>query len=380
MSTKPHIRNRYMLVGDCIFILASVFASYALRLELGPALLLYLPSAFWMAGVALLIKPVVYYLFGLYRRLWLYASIRELFVILLAVTAASIPVFVIMFSLLSLGIINFMPRTVFIIDWILSLAFVGGLRFSVRMLAEVQSRASNQRDGRARRILIVGAGDAGALVVRELKKNPQVNMQPVAFLDDDPAKQRQQIYDIPVIGMIKDLNQALDRHRIEVIIAIPTAPGSVVRVVTRGCRRENSLSCHAKSLRIAGGNGRSVSACGTWKLQTCAENRSRLKEELIGAFLSGKIYLSRGRGSIGRELYRQIARWGPSELICWDVVKMAYLKRLLISEGSSTRVFPSSRCIADVRTPAWMVYLQPIVEWFQSRRPHKHVPLMELKH
>ncbi|HNS64267.1 MAG TPA: hypothetical protein PKN11_07560, partial [Anaerolineaceae bacterium] len=201
MSTKPHIRNRYMLLGDCIFILASVFASYALRLELGPALLLYLPSAFWMAGVALLIKPVVYYLFGLYRRLWLYASIRELFVILLSVTAASIPVFVIMFSLLSLGIINFMPRTVFIIDWILSLAFVGGLRFSVRMLAEVQSRASNQRDGRARRILIVGAGDAGALVVRELKKNPQVNMQPVAFLDDDPAKQRQQIYDIPVIGM-----------------------------------------------------------------------------------------------------------------------------------------------------------------------------------
>ena len=382
MSTKPHIRNRYMLLGDCIFILASVFASYALRLELGPALLLYLPSAFWMAGVALLIKPVVYYLFGLYRRLWLYASIRELFVILLAVTAASIPVFVIMFSLLSLGIINFMPRTVFIIDWILSLAFVGGLRFSVRMLAEVQSRASNQRDGRARRILIVGAGDAGALVVRELKKNPQVNMQPVAFLDDDPAKQRQQIYDIPVIGMIKDLNQALDRHRIdEVIIAIPTAPGSVVRVVTEGCRRKGIPFRTMPGIYELLGGTVSVSRLRDVEITDLLRREPvKVKEELIGAFLSGRRVLVTGAGgSIGRELCRQIARWGPSELILLGHGENSIFETVIDLQDQYQGI-SIKPVIADVRDHPRLdgVFAAHRPEVVFHAAAHKHVPLMEL--
>ncbi len=76
MKVKPFIRNRNLLFGDIIMIVVSVLGSYALRLELGAAFSIYLPSAYWMIGISLLIKPVVYYTFGLYRRMWMYASVQ----------------------------------------------------------------------------------------------------------------------------------------------------------------------------------------------------------------------------------------------------------------------------------------------------------------
>ncbi|MBP7356162.1 MAG: hypothetical protein KA928_08395, partial [Longilinea sp.] len=178
MPRKPHISNRYLLLGDLFFIVVSVFASYALRLDIGPVLMFYLPSALWMIGISLVVKPLVYYTLGLYRRMWMYASMRELKLIAIAVTVAEIPVFMAMISLLSLNIFRGMPRTALVIDWLLSLIFVGGLRFSVRLWSESVARAQAARQGQTRRVLIVGAGDAGALVVRELQKNPQLNLEP----------------------------------------------------------------------------------------------------------------------------------------------------------------------------------------------------------
>ena len=118
-----------------------------------------------------------------------------------------------------------MPRSAFGIDWLLSLVLIGGSRFALRILAE-QSTAP--RNGKARRALIIGAGDAGALVARELQKSSQLNLTPVGFLDDDRAKQRQEIYGVPVIGLVNDIADVLDsQHVDEVIFAIPSAPGRV---------------------------------------------------------------------------------------------------------------------------------------------------------
>src|SRR5690606_16792872 len=117
------------------------------------------------------------------------------------------------------------------IDWLLSLILVGGLRFSFRLMAESRGPAAILVT-QPRRVLIVGAGDAGALVVREMQKNPQLNLQPIGFLDDNPAKQKQQIHGVPVIGTLSDLAQVLERQKVdEVVIAIPSAPGRVVRVI-----------------------------------------------------------------------------------------------------------------------------------------------------
>ncbi|NPV57930.1 MAG: hypothetical protein HPY76_14845, partial [Anaerolineae bacterium] len=133
MRNKPHIRNRYVLLGDLFLIPVAVFASYILRLEPGPALRLYLPSAIWMVALALLIKPFVYAFFGLYRRLWLYASVQELKLITTAVTAASLLLAIPLVSLFALGVFTGFPRSVLVIDWLLSILLGGGLRFAIRL-------------------------------------------------------------------------------------------------------------------------------------------------------------------------------------------------------------------------------------------------------
>ncbi len=109
-QVKPRIqiRNRTILLADLVLIVTSVLASYALRLELGQAFAFYLPTAWVMVAVALLVKPVVYYFFGLYRRYWVYASVRELRIIAVAVVTASVVVTLVLLLIASLG--GFIPR------------------------------------------------------------------------------------------------------------------------------------------------------------------------------------------------------------------------------------------------------------------------------
>jgi len=104
VRNRPNLRNKYVLLGDLLLITVSILGSYALRLELGAQFFDYLPRAYWMLGISLVIKPIVYYIFGLYRRMWMYASIQELKLIITAVTAASAIVAVLMISFLSMGL------------------------------------------------------------------------------------------------------------------------------------------------------------------------------------------------------------------------------------------------------------------------------------
>ena len=120
---------------------------------------------------------------------------------------------------------------------------------AVRVLAE-GGQISQKADGLAglRRVVVVGAGDAG-LVVREMQRNPQLHMTPVAFVDDDAEKQKKEIHGVRVAGLLKDLAGVVDRHFAhEVVIAIPTAPGHVVRLVTDVCRPGDPFPHHAGHL------------------------------------------------------------------------------------------------------------------------------------
>lgn len=231
MKTKPapSVRNRYLLMGDLLLILVAVMGSYALRFELGNFFFFYLPSAYWMAGVALIIKPIVFRFFGLYRRMWIYASTRELTLIVAAVITSSVILSAIMTLLISLRLFIGFPRSVLVIDFLLSIILMGGMRFTLRLLAETRVNHaihSGITGKQVQKVLIVGAGDAGALVVRELQKNPQLYLSPVGFLDDNPAKQRQQIYGVQVVGTLSDLSRTLDIYHVDqVIIAIPSEIG-----------------------------------------------------------------------------------------------------------------------------------------------------------
>jgi FlaA1/EpsC-like NDP-sugar epimerase len=369
-----------LFIGDLLMIVVSVLGSFALRLPLGPLFIYYLPQATWMFSLALIIKPIIYFSFGLYRRVWAYASTRELKLITAAVTTASVAVSLTVILLASLRVYTGFPRSVLAIDWLLSLLAVGGLRFALRLLAESRSTGvDTQRRGR--RVLIVGAGDAGALVVREMQKNPQLNLSPVCFVDDDSSKQKQHIHDVPVEGTLDDIGRLVDARRIqEVIIAIPSAPGRVIRQVTESCRRKG---VHFRTMpgiyELIGGKinvGRLREVEITDLLRRAPV---QIDENLIGTSLSGRRVLVTGAGgSIGRELCRQVARWGPTDLTLLGHGENSVFETLLDLEESFPSL-PLHTMIADVRDPDRLANI------FDGFRPqvvfhaaaHKHVPLME---
>jgi FlaA1/EpsC-like NDP-sugar epimerase len=382
MKTKPNIRNRYIFLGDLFFIIIGVLGSYALRLDLGAAFQLYFLTACIMIGVSLVIKPLVYTYFGLYRRMWVYASIQELKIILIAVSAASILVSATMMGLFGLRVFTSFPRSLLVIDWTLSLLLVGGLRVAIRIVAE--SRLMNGGQGKQsanRNILIVGAGDAGALVVREMQKNPKLHQKPIGFLDDNPGKQKQQLYGVPVVGTLNDLPKVLDRLRVnEVVIAIPSAPGRVVRLVTDVCRLKGIPSHTMPGIYELLGGKVNISRLRDVDITDLLRRQpAKIHDELVGETLGGKKILVTGAGgSIGRELCRQIARWEPSELLLLGHGENSIFEALLELQESSPNL-KLRPLIADIRD------LNRIEHLFETHKPqvvfhaaaHKHVPLME---
>ena len=383
MRGKFNIRNRYILFGDLLLIPLAVLGTFVLRFELGPLFYQYLPFAYWMIGTALIVKPIVYYFFGMYRRLWLYASIKELIIIAAAVLSASAALAVVMLLLNTLGVIDSYLRSVFVIDWLLSLVTVGGLRMTLRLIAELrQNQLAPGAGSRSKRVLVVGAGDAGAMVVRELQKNPQINLIPVGFLDDNPTKQRQQIHGVPIVGTITDLTRVLDRlHVNEVIIAIPSAPGRVVRTVADIARLKGIPFRTMPGIYELLGGKVSVSRLREVDISDLLRRQpTRIRDEKVGSVLSGKVVLVTGAGgSIGRELCRQIARWGPEELIMLGHGENSIFEALL----ELKEAYPSLHLhpvIADVRDPMRLnnVFAQYRPNVVYHAAAHKHVSLMEV--
>jgi FlaA1/EpsC-like NDP-sugar epimerase len=370
-----------LLIGDLFFIVASVLGSFVLRLNLGLRLVDFIYQIMVMIGISLIIKPLVYYQFGLYRRIWAYASIQELKVISIAVTTASILVSVVI-TILSFTIFKEreFSRSVLVIDWLLSLIAVGGLRLSSRVLAESQA---SPRDSKSheRQALIIGAGDAGALVVREMRKNPHGNLSPVGFIDDDTDKQNQEIHGVQVIGTISDLPEIIDSRLIdEVIIAIPSAPGSTVRKVMDVCRLKNIPSRTIPSLYELIGGKVSVNRLREVDITDLLRRKpTHIDSDLVGLSLGGRRVLITGAGgSIGRELCRQVSRWEPSELILLGHGENSIFETLLELEQSFPSM-PIHPVIADIRDETRLDAV------FETHKPqfvfhtaaHKHLPLMQ---
>ncbi len=378
-SPRLHIRNRFVFIGDIALIIVSVLGSFALRLDVGQ-LPFYFPAVILMCAVALLIKIPVYFFFGLYRRLWMYASTGELRLITAAVTTASVLTSSVMAVLIVTGrVLPGMPRTALGIDWLLSLILIGGSRFALRLLYEQSTMSRPQ--GREKRAIIIGAGDAGALVVRELQKSAQLNLNPFGFLDDDPAKQNHSIYGVRVIGVVSDLPAIIDLHQInEVVIAIPSAPGRLVRMVNDICRLKGIPSRTMPGIYELIGGKVSVNRLREVDITDLLRREPvRVNDEAVGAALEGKRVLVTGAGgSIGRELCRQIARRNPAELVLLGHGENSIFEILLElrQDYPSLSLVP---VIADVRN------LERLDSIFKEHQPqivfhaaaHKHVPLME---
>ncbi len=374
------LRNRFVLLADILLIAISALGSYVLRLELTEDFFrFYLQAGLWLLVTALVIKPVVYFVFGLYRRLWVYASINELKLIALAVTSASVIVSAVNVALAWMQIITpGFSRSALAIDWLLSLVFVGGTRFALRAMAETSLPRAK---GQGKKILVVGAGDAGALVIKELQKNRQMNMEVIGFLDDDPAKQHHSLLGVPVIGKLPDLSIALDTHPAdEVIIAIPSAPGRVVRLVADVCRLKGVPFRTMPGIFELLGGKVSVSRLREVDITDLLRREPiRLYDEAIGATIARKTVLVTGAGgSIGRELSRQIARWNPAKLVLLGHGENSIFEALLElnADYPALELVP---VIADIRDAGRLdaVFGEHHPQVVFHTAAHKHVPLME---
>lgn len=379
MKPRFFLRNRWMFLADILLIIVSGLGSFALRTDLGPLFVYYLPQAVWLIGISLVIKPIIFRAFGFYRRMWIYASVQELKLIFLGVTTASVLVSVIVVVLRAIQVVPNFPRSTLPIDWLLTLFLVGGMRFAMRLLADIQTNQPAER--RRKRVLIVGAGDAGALVVREMQKNPELMVEPVCFLDDNQDKQRQQIHGIPVVGTLADISRAAITRRIdEVIIAIPSAPGRVVRQVAEACRHKGIPFRTMPGIYELIGGKVNVNRLREVEIADLLRREpAQIDEHRIGNSLGGRRILVTGAGgSIGRELCRQIARWNPSALILLGHGENSIFETLL-ELGENFPNLPIHPVIADIRD------LDRINTIFEQLHPqvvfhaaaHKHVPLME---
>jgi len=383
MKININIRNRYILIGDLLLSFISVVGTYILRLELIEVFSNYYLSLLWMLLLSLTIKPLIYYLYGLYRKMWIYASVRELKLIILAVTTASAVNAAIMLLLFSNRIFTSFPRSVLIIEWIISLIFVGGLRFGLRVVFENNKNrlANRQLVDITKNALIIGAGDMGATVAKEMQKNPQLKSRPLGFLDDNPEKYKQQLHGIPVIGRIRDLARVIKNNQInEVIIAIPSASGRVVREITEICRR-NKIPFRTMPgiYELLGGDVNVTRLREVEIADLLRRPPTSIRAGSVGEILKDQVVLVTGAGgSIGSELCRQIARWKPSRLVLLGHGENSIFE----TYQSLKKAFPSVRmvtAIADIRDQERIaqVFLRNKPQVVFHAAAHKHVPLME---
>ncbi len=392
MNPQVFFRNRNIFFGDLFLIVASVIGSFVLRLNLGPLLIDHAPRALVMICVSLIIKPLVYYAFGLYRRVWVYASIQELKLVAVAVTTASLLVFMVIATIQIFPVFPGFSRYVIFIDWLASLVSVGGLRFAARVIAESQATpigsGLNRGAGlRGRRVIIVGAGDAGVMAVREMQKTARLAGQgpaliPVCFLDDDPTKAKQEILGVRVVGSISKLPQIFNTYRAdEVIIAIPSAPGAVIRSVATLCRSSHIPFRTLPGLPELLGGKLNVSQLRDVDITDLLRREPiQIDNELVGRRLTNRRVLVTGAGgSIGSELCRQIARWNPTELVLLGHGENSIFQ-IFIELQETNPNLPIFAEIGDVRNLERMRQIfhrhQPQVVFHAAA--HKHVGLMEI--
>jgi FlaA1/EpsC-like NDP-sugar epimerase len=380
------LRNRHLFLLDMVLLALAPTLALALRMDFVIAQR-FVPALLIFTGLALAVKLPFFLYFRLYNRYWRYASMDELVTIVFAVLGSSLAVALLFYGGQGVGLwpaLTF-PRSVSVLDAGLTLVAVGGLRFSVR--AAEHRRMRRHRHAGDRRVLIVGAGSAGSLLANELRANQRAGLDPVGFVDDDPAKRGMRIHDVPVLGARANLAALVQEVRAdEVIIAMPSAPGVVIREIVAACKQAGVPSRTLPSLAELAAGQATASRLRPVNIEDLLR-REPVSVDLaaVRAMLSGKCVLVTGAGgSIGSELCRQIARCGPARLIALghgenSLFELSNDLHRGLQTVPGALSYDLRLVVADIRDRP---RLQSV---FQQWRPevvfhaaaHKHVPLME---
>jgi FlaA1/EpsC-like NDP-sugar epimerase len=366
------LKHRRLLSEAAQMAIAAVAlaAAFLLRFEfvLDP---MYTSMLIRSLPLLLVVKFAVFRAFGLRDLTWRYLGFQDLVRIALANAVASFAATIV----LRLAIGGAFPRSIHIVDLLLSVTLMVAARVLGRVILETPKERPQQR------ILVYGAGKAGVTVLSEIRANPQLGYEVAGFLDDDPQKRNLRLNGARVLGGIGNLEEVARKHRVEqVLIALPSATGARIAAILERCRAASVAAKRIPALVELMDHKVLVDQIRDVRLEDLlGRSPVRLDQELIRARLHGRVILVTGAGgSIGSELCRQIARYGPRALVGFDNAETALyqIDQELHEQFPDLAFYPEIGSIQNRRR---------LDEVFRDHRPssvyhaaaYKHVPMME---
>ncbi|MBU0548512.1 MAG: polysaccharide biosynthesis protein [Candidatus Omnitrophica bacterium] len=320
------------------------------------------------------IKLIILGYFGLYSGLWRYASIDDIWRILksqVLATLCFIPVVAFIYTFDSF------PRSIFLLDCFLSFCLISGIRFVTRLWREKFRPAIGNK---LKRAIIIGAGEAGVMVLREARVNPKANIEIIGFIDDDRNKKNYRIQGVSILGSCSDIPSVVEKYGIdEVIIAIPSANGEVIRSIISNCQIPSLRIRIVPGLQKILNGDLEVKPRDVKPEDLLGREVVSINEKEIRGYLSGKVILVTGAGgSIGASLCRQIVNFNPKEILLFDHNEndVYYLGIEFLTKFPQIKLRTIIGDIKDVGLlkRSFSLYKPQVI--FHAAA-HKHVPLME---
>ena len=381
-----------IFVVDVLLLTAALYDAFLIRFEftIPP---FYMDLFIRMLPYVIVTKIGCLYFFDLYRGMWRYTSISDLLNIIKAATVSSLLITI--FIAFKMRFIGY-PRSVFIIDWFLTILFIAGFRLIVRLFFERLAREKSNKSMQqqfvslfkrhpksVKKLLIIGAGDCGEKILREIRDNASLKLKVVGFLDDNRNKIGRKIHGVPVLGFVSEISAAIKKVRAdEALIALPSATGSQIRKIVEHCKESGipfkTVPGYGELI-----NGRvSVKAIRDVAYPDLL-GRAVVKLDALGIsdYIKGYCMLVTGAGgSIGAELCRQICKFSPKKIVLFERAEspLYEIELELKRNFSDISIVP---VLGDIQSSI------QLENTFKAHNPqtvfhaaaYKHVPMLEVQ-
>ncbi len=373
-----YIRTLSLIIIDIILINFSYLFGLWLKFEgVLPKVYLdkYLSYALFITGMQI----VIFFLFGLYKTMWRYASVSEFIKVVVAIVIATI-----LSAVIFIATDAMLPRSIYILALLLETALIGGVRFlsRARHIIGPKNKKGKHATLSAKRTMIIGAGEAGVMVLKELRKHTEIPSAPVAFIDDDPSKKNKNVMGVPVVGTRDDIEKAVKDYRIEeIILAMPSISREEQREIIEIC---NKAKIKTKIIpgyyKVIEEDQFDLSSIREVEIEDLlGRDEIKLDNNSLDEFIKNRVVLVTGAGgSIGSELCRQIIKYDPKSLVMVDI----YENNIYDIQNELKREYKNPQIVVLIDSIRDMERMENLFETYKPEvvfhaAAHKHVPLME---
>lgn len=367
-------RVAYLIAIDSLIVLTSVFVCTFLLVPMKNPFSINL----LISSLTLLISHhVLAHRYRLYQRIWKYASIGELVSIAKAITIS-----ILVTAVVQLIVEQSVHLRMLAITWMMHIILIGGARFAWRLYRDTYQLKQQQNLPGKKRALIIGAGAAGMMVARQLKFNPEAELHPIAFIDDDPQKHHLEVLDLPVLGGRMMIAEAVEMHQIDnIVIAIPSLQKKELNEIVRECSKAKAKTQIVPMIEDFMTGKISINQVRDVQVEDLlGRDPVELDTKLITGYLTGSVVLVTGAGgSIGSEICRQISHFSPRTVILLGHGENSIYTIEMELNNNNANGIEYIPVIADIQDREKMFqvfdHYRPQVVFHAAA--HKHVPLME---